>query len=151
MSPPSPEPSTGTVAQSAGSFSATASMIRPLLRSPASALGAVPSPGIAATAATVSRQVAMTALSKSLHPCGGGTGVGVWFRPLPRPWPGSPASPPGPTWGGTSGDGGLTGVNFCPAAVLSNSAQPESINAPQASMASGAVHFRRYRVRTGQA
>ena len=114
------------------SLPAVASSTRPLLRSPASALGVEPSPGRPATAATVSRQVAITDGSKSLQPCGGGTGVADWPGRAWRPSP--PESAPGPwTSGGDSGLGTGAGLKVWPAAVPSKLAHPDSSRMPQAS------------------
>ena len=113
------------------------------MRSPANALGVEPSPGSPATAATVSRQVAITDESKSLQPWGGGTGAADW--PGRGCLPSLPESAPGPwTSGGDSGLGTGAGLNVWPAAVSSNRAHPAGSRTPQATIASRAE---RYRVR----
>ena len=85
----------------------------------------------------------MTAGSKSLQPCGGGTGVADWPGRACLPSP--PESAPGPwTSGGDSGLGTGAGLKVWPAAVSSNRAQPAGSRTPQAKIASRAD---RYRVR----
>ena len=65
--------------------------------------GFAPSPGSAATAVTVSRQVAMTSGLKSVHPCGGGTEV--------RSPPDGPPGRLGLCSPGSSGRGPACGVS----------------------------------------
>src|SRR5699024_3615694 len=121
----------------------------PVLRSPARTLIFPPLPGSAATVETVSRHVAITALSWSVQPSGGGISERVsGCRLGPLDVPGPVLSAPGISgWGPACGRSVGVGVQERAATAESKSAHPTASIAAQPTATSAEEDFARLRDR----